>query len=193
MRFIVFLTVSLLLTTAVHGGDAQGRYAIKGVGAQSCADYNKARRNKLPEVYMFMGWFQGWMSNENRHRENTFDLASWQHTGTLLAALDAYCEKNEKYPFVGAAEALIASMRTSALDEQALLVTAEAGGRSVQVYDAVLARLQAALAESGDYLGAATGRFDEATGKAILAYQKREGLPETGLPDQVILQRLVHR
>lgn len=183
----------LLLSSAATAGDADGRYAIKGVGGQPCTDYNQKRKDQAPETYMYLGWFQGWMSNENRHAEETFDLASWQHTATLLAALDNYCRNNPEHPFVAATEALITAMRPGRLTAQTRLVTAETGERKVAVYAATLVRLQSALKQAGVFTGPADGTFGQQTEAAIRAYQKREKLPETGLPDQVILQRLVHR
>lgn len=187
------LATLLLIAPAALAGDSQGRFAIKGAGAETCAAYTAKRNAEAPETYMFLGWLQGWLSHENRVAEGTFDLASWQHPATLLAAMDAYCGENPEHPFVYAADALIAAMRPSRLGEQSLLITVEADGRRVELYAQTLKRLQDGLRQEGLLSDSTNGELTPETEAAIRAYQEREGLPITGLPDQTILQRLVHQ
>lgn len=187
------LLVSILLTfTIATAGDRQGRYAIKGAGAENCSTYTAIRKANKPETYMYMGWLQGWLSNENRHSKETFELASWQHTATLLAAMNAYCNDNPERPFVTGAEALITSMRADRLKTSSLQVNAEADGRSVSLYATTLRRLQEQLHKLDFLKSQPDGLFGSTTRDAIRSYQAQHGMKQTGLPDQAVLQQLVY-
>ena len=187
------LSAALLLgSPTLQALGQNGRYAIKGAGSQSCESYTHARQADSPQVYMYIGWFQGWLSNENRHATETFDLASWQHTATLMAALDQYCRRNPKSLFVSASEVLIKAMRPSRLQKDSRLIAAKTEGRSLAVYSEVLRRLQLRLRDQGLLKTRISGRFDEATSEAITSYQLQEAIPINGLPDQIVLQMLVH-
>ena len=187
------LSAALLLgSPTLQALGQNGRYAIKGAGSQSCESYTHARQADSPQVYMYIGWFQGWLSNENRHAEQTFDLASWQHTATLMAALDQYCKNRPDSLFADAAQALVRAMHPSRLQKDSSMVAAEAEGRSLAVYAEVLKRLQQRLRDKGLLSLRASGRFDAATSDAITHYQLKETIPINGLPDQIVLQMLVH-
>lgn len=53
-------------------------------------------------------------------------------------------------------------------------------------FNEVVQRVQRALIEAGYYKGAADGTFNEQTDKAIRLYQRREGLPQTGIADEAL-------
>ncbi len=58
------------------------------------------------------------------------------------------------------------------------------------VFTALVLAAQRDLAALGRYSGRADGRYDAATRAALIAYQKKNGLPVTGRPDQATLDRL---
>lgn len=130
----VITIILCLWMPTMQAADVDGRYAIKGVGANQCTTYTKHRKNDANEVYMYLGWLQGWLSKHNQLAANTFDLASWQHSGTLLAALDHYCEQQPHHAIVIASEALLTAMQPERLTHQSLLVTAQTNGKSVRLY-----------------------------------------------------------
>ncbi|NQU57882.1 MAG: peptidoglycan-binding protein [Rhodospirillales bacterium] len=51
-------------------------------------------------------------------------------------------------------------------------------------FNAMVQRVQRALAEAGYFRGLPDGHFNEETNKAIRTYQRREGLPQTGIADK---------
>ena len=65
-----------------------------------------------------------------------------------------------------------------------------ATGKANSVFTALVQAAQLDLAALGHYSGRADGRFDASTRTAIAAYQKKNGLPVTGRPDQETLDHL---
>ncbi|MCF8014617.1 MAG: peptidoglycan-binding protein [Chromatiaceae bacterium] len=184
----------LLVATPTWAADADGRFAIKGVGATSCGDFTSLLANQSPDAQRHLGWLQGFLTAENRHRAETFDLAAWQHPATLVAALQDYCRAHPQAAIYTAAMALIEAMEPGRLREQSLRVEARAAGKSISLYAVTLERLQRALIARGLLAeDGASGQFDAATQEAIEAFQRENDQPVTGLPDQRTLQALVHQ
>ena len=175
---------------AGFGADSNGRFAIKGAGAAYCERYAKARADKSPEYNLYSGWVSGYLTAVNQYSKNTFDVASWESVGLLLALLDGHCVRNPKDRFYKVVESMSVALVKNQLDERSPPVEVKVGERKLVIYEEVLRRVQKVLAKAGFYEGEPDGQFGPGTRKAIEAFQREKKLEVTGTPDQRTLLRL---
>jgi hypothetical protein len=180
----VLLAAKLCLAPLAWAADADGHFAIKGVGLQSCADYLAAREAKSPQYHQFGGWMNGYLSATNRYEDDTFDLVPWQSTGMLAAWLAGACEKNRDAQFVRVVTLLVNALGEERLRARSALVEYETDEGTDYVYAEVLRRAQQRLVDAGLYEGPFNGQLDTATKDALSRFQAEQDLAATGLPDR---------
>ena len=150
------------------------------------------RTGKKKELHAaFVGWLEGYLTATNRLAKNTYDLVAWQNRRILLALLQAHCKKNPDQRFYLAVRALTNALTPDRIRRQSRLIETEAGGKKVRIYRATLRRVQKALARRGLYAGRIDGRFGPNTRLGLEAFQQKEKLQLSGLPDQRTLFRLL--
>ncbi len=186
------VTVSLLLAGNVcPAADGEGRFMVKGGGRASCQTFLTAQQARNPEFVSLAGWLDGYLTALNQSETATYDIAPWQGTELLLAAISSECRRDPAQSFHTAAFRITESLRGARLVESSELVTATVGEQSVVVYREVVKRIQQRLQLRGHYTGELGGDYDAATIEAMKAFQAAKKLPVTGLPDQVTLTNLL--
>jgi len=185
LRRFACLLVLLPAAGTLHAADPDGNYAVKGAGIATCSAYNAAREGGGREYYMFAGWMEGFLTAGNLYEEETFDIAPWQNTEVLAAALDSWCKRNPQQKFHLAAAGLMREFFPARLRQQSTPVVVGGDEDGVVVYQAVLDRVTARLRELG-YLGESLAAGD-ATATALGRYQEAMEIPVSRLPDQLTL------
>ncbi len=167
-----------------------GAFAIKYPGNRSCSEFVEANRESGAENALFLGWLNGYLTGFNRYKEETVDIAPWQGLRLLAGLLLNYCQENPSRSFLVAVDAMAAALFPNRLKANSELVTIEGEETTLQLYRAILMRVQQSLTELGYYGRQIDGHFDEATKSALRAYQQDKAVPVTGLPDQETLYQL---
>jgi len=182
---IAVLACLQILPVPLFAADADGNYAIKGAGIATCDAFNQARESEGREYYMFAGWLEGFLTAANLYEKDTFDVAPWQNTEVLAAALESWCKRNPTEKFHLAAAALTREFFPARLKQQSTPIVVGGEEDGVVLYEAVLDRVAARLRELG-FLGdvMATG---DATAAALGRYQNEMEIPVTRVPDQLTL------
>jgi hypothetical protein len=171
--------------------DAEGQFAIKGLGAQTCQRHVEARQTRSAEYGNFRSWLQGYVTAANRYEIDTYDAAPWGSAEVWAAIIDNHCASNPDEPFATVVQKLIRSLMPEKLEARSPVLTVSADGLSVRVYEEVVRRIQQQLIEIGLYSDAADGQFGASTQEALATYQLSEGLDATGLPDPLTVWKLV--
>ncbi len=171
--------------------DADSQFAIKGVGLLSCQQYAEARAAGSALSESFRNWLDGYLTAVNRYEPQTYDTAPWGSGEILAVIIDNHCRSNPGESYVAAVQKLVLTLHEDRLARSSPIRTVSVDGRTVQIYEDVLRRVQAALAERGLYAGAPDGVFGPRTQSAIATYQISEGLDGTGLPDPLTVWKLV--
>lgn len=189
-----FVSGAILLTLTLVGSaqaaDSAGKFAVKGAGITRCNQYLKQVDEKKPEFYAYAGWIEGYLSGVNAYQKETFDIAPWQNTKLLALMLAAHCRKNPDESFAIAVRRMTEALFPQRLREQSELLVARSGDKGIRLYRGVVERIQLALADRGLYAGQPNGDYDKATREAVLAFQEKEKLEGSGLPDAATLLRL---
>ena len=189
LRIWVFLLS--LLPAAALGADAQALFSVKSVGTATCQRFVEARGKADKEYALFAGYVGGYLSAYNQFTPGVFDVMPWQTMETLAAMLDNYCRRHGQSNFAVAVTQLIKLLEADQLSRASGWVEAGDKKTKVKIYQETLRRVQVKLAELGHYRGKADGRFGADTRAALEKYQAVQGLPKTGLPDQLSLVNLL--
>jgi hypothetical protein len=179
----------MLLSSAAGAADGEGNFAVKGVGVTTCRDFLQARRTGGNEYLLYGGYVGGYISAYNQFQPQTFDVLPWHSVDTLARMLASFCEKSPQSLFAAVLSRLIKLIKEERIASSSPAV--RAGGTrpidGVMIYVEALRRTQEKLAQLGLYAGTPDGSFDDRTREALERFQLANGLPQTGLPDQVTL------
>lgn len=195
-----WLVAAALLVAVVPAGpmpavaeDESGTFAVEGIGQTRCSDYVQAREKRGQRYFNYGGWIDGYLTAYNHHTADTYDITPFENIDLLATVLGRFCQRHPEVPFFQAIASMVEELKPHRLRERGEPVTVEADGKEVTVYRIVIARVQDALSTSGYYDGAIDGAYGPKTREAIEAFQADRGLPQTGLPDQVTLLRLLRK
>jgi murein L,D-transpeptidase YcbB/YkuD len=189
----IVLAACLAAQAPARGAADRGEFGIKGIGATTCATVVHEYKAGTPNAMMYGGWLYGYMTAMNQTTAATFDLAPWQDLNTLTNFLVSYCAKNPKTTYAQAVFNMTSALKPKRLKSASQPLTLRRDGKSFILYADVLARMAQALKARGFYSGPVEGnkpQYTDELAKAVKAFQARNKLPETGLPDQFTLFRL---
>lgn len=178
------------LSMSALGADQNGKFAVKGAGKRTCADFVKAMENKSTDYYLYGGWLEGFISSYNQHQPNNYDITPWQTTELMLSLLQHHCLSNPESYFLSATNGLIKTLFPIRLDKENNLVKVQVGNGESYFYQEILMRAKARLKVLGLLENDTTPDFDRNDAIAFEKYQKSIGLEVTGMPDQKTLVSL---
>ncbi len=182
---ILVAAIAVLCAGPALSADDTGEFAIKGAGAQTCAGLLRAYETKSSDLGLYGGWIEGYLTAENRHTDKTYDLAPWQTTESLLALTGSACGKlPPDTRFIDAFYQIERLLVPSRLETKSAAEGIRSGTETLILYTDTIRSMKMRLSEAGFDPGPVDDPFDERTTKALAAFQKSRGLPETGLPDQ---------
>ena len=195
MKSIVFALsfAVLLLSHEVIALDKNGKFAIKGVGNISCREFVAHSKNDKSEKLLFAGWINGYLTAQNQHLKDNFDVTSWESIETLGNYLVGYCSKHEEVSFFQAVTLMVNTLHEERITEFKGASFIEKGVRGEQLYSQVVERVQRVLAEQGFYQGSVDGKINDPLKAAIINYKKKQGLTPTAELDQRILFKLLRQ
>ena len=176
----------------VRAADAEGRYAIKGVGLMNCGQLVQAfEKNRDPVLEVVASWLGGYITAQNRAKDGVVDVAPWQSILLLAELLANHCRAYPDQAVFVATDLMLRAMAPTAMAEQSESERIDAGdGRTIEIFRSVLQRAQRQLIEQGYLSGAADGRFGPKTAEAFGTFQAAKNLEITRLPDQQTLLAL---
>ncbi len=190
MRTMVLLGLLLLANTG-WASDKKGSFAPKGAGQITCRVFTAEHKKGSNAYLLFRGWLDGYITAINELTPDTFDITSWESTAFLASVADSHCSKHPDDQLLTVVMTIVKQLREHRVREQSPYVTAVAGSQKRVLYKFTLEKVQAELARRGGYAGPADGSFTDATRSALAAFQTKEKLPPTGLPDEQTLWRLL--
>lgn len=182
-RLALALTIGMTLCIpAAFAADSNGRFSVRGLGGHSCADY-LATAGKPAEMGAYSSWLLGYATARSRTESATFDMLPTQGGLDFVNVVGAVCRQRPSVLLETVADQtlrLLAPLRQAA---ETPLVQVQADGKSVAIRQASLQQLQTALIAKKSYKGTATGASSPQFVDALKAFQRKEGIAATGLPD----------
>ena len=184
--FFGIIAAPLLLGAAqTFAADADGQFAIKGGGLQSCGAFAEAFKSKSDDLKLYGGWIEGYLTGQNQRLENTYDVTPWQTTTTMLGAMNSVCQNQpEDTRFIDAFDLLVRTFIPSRLAKASSPVPLSYRGKSTLIYRDVLDLISNRLNQLGYENEVGDSGWSQGTSDALEQFQEKADLPKTGFPDQ---------
>ena len=165
-----------------RAADANGSFAIRGIGSESCGTYVAALA-KPDEFTRYASWLLGYATAHNRLAPDTYDIIPTEPGVDFPGVVAVVCRSNPQMLIENAASSAVTAIRPLRQTVASPLVQVSADGKTVSIHQDSLKRLQAALLAKQIFKGAANGVSSPSFTDALKAFQRKEGIPVTGLPD----------
>lgn len=108
-KHIVTLALAgLLSSTGASAADADGNYAIWGVGSKSCHQFNVARKND--DFAEHQAYVMGYLTDYNSRVPDTYNISGSRNIHDVLEWLDGHCRNSPMESFESALRAMTAAM-----------------------------------------------------------------------------------
>lgn len=190
MRRTVLPLLLCLLPLSSFAADAEGRFAVDGLGSRSCTEILVDLETEgRPAAYA--AWATGFLTGVNVFSAETYDITPWQSAGYVLAQVRAYCTQAPDDTLVGALGKFVVTLQPRRLRSESALVQVRNGGQAVALYETTLGEVRQMLAARGFAETAADLAEPLALTDALARFQRSAGLPASGLPDLATLQALL--
>lgn len=180
---------AIVLTLAPVAAVAQAA-AVESLGVRRCADLIKAQADDETLYAAYGVWIGGYLTAANAYEADTFDLTPWQPVELATAQIAIACKQQEQATIAAVTASYVQYLKDGRLTENSPLIRLRANDRAMFIYRAVLDDIRERLVASGATITDPEGKFGNSFGQAMLAYQRSNDLPETGLPDARTLTRL---
>lgn len=192
MRDLVSALVLALFATAGQAASTSGEFNVDGPGAQSCAFFVETMESGEPTaITAFSAWTEGFVSGVNVFRDDTFDVTPWQTPQLILSKMAAYCRENPDEAYVNALGKLISVLMPQRQTDPSPIIQVRYDGKAIALPVWVLNETRRALeTATAAQLSTPADSFDDTFAERLKVFQQAQGLPQTGLPDQVTLNRL---
>lgn len=171
-----------LAAGTAQAADASGNFAVRGLGSQTCATYVAAAA-KPEEFARYGNWLLGYASAQNRLMPDTYDVIPTEPGADFPNVVAVVCRTNPQILLENAAASAISVMKPLRQPATSPLIQFSVDGKSVAIRQDSLKRLQTALIAKQLFNGTANGASSAAFTDALKAFQRKEGIPVTGLPD----------
>ena len=188
--------IPLLLSLAsgqAWGADSNTLYSAKSVATLDCEQFLNAREKGGEAYVLYGGFIGGYVTAYNRYVPATFDISPWQTADTLANMLAHYCEDHRQENFGSAMGKLITILKADRLQAGSEKYLVENGEHSAAIYRETLRDVLQRLLADELYRGTADDDYNQRVTAALEAFQKANGLPVTGVPDQATLFRIYYR
>lgn len=175
---LIAASLAALSQAAVHAADADGNFAIRGVGSQSCGAVvealTRADDQQRGEIVMTLSiWMGGYLTHANRVIADRFDAVPFVSDVDMLAIVVDRCEAAPEALFETAAHdilALLAPVGVPGMSEVAQLAD------SVALRSSTVRALQQALIDRGFLEGDADGLVGPMTRAAVQRFNAAQGI-----------------
>ena len=183
--------ILMFASVSVQAADSKGQFAIKGVGNVACKQYIQESKERSHNAFLFAGWINGYLTAQNQHLADTFDVTSWETIHTLANYVGHYCEKNPDKSFYLAVATMLNAMFEKRIVGFSPVAVLGSGEDTLRIYKQTVQRAQQELAKQGMYKGKVDGEYGPEMKGALETYQKKLNLKVSGLPDQATLHHLL--
>lgn len=195
MNRFLFLA-ACLLPNYVFAASDDGNFAAKGIGQIECRAFIEDIDERSEMYWSLRGWIDGYVTGYNVYVDETFDITPFSlrpPSQVLLVLISRHCEKNPDVRSGVVLKSVLEDLHFTRTSRVSGVIEVRANGTVYPLYEETLIRIQRVLASEGHYDGEIDGMFGAATQAAISAFQKEEGIPESGAPTPFTVLRLLVR
>jgi hypothetical protein len=165
---------------------------LHGVGAVTCGDVTNALlKGNVAIRATLSSWLMGYISAMNRLQPDTYDAVPVQVPDAVINMVVGVCQKDANARVETAAYSVFHALASAALTAESPEVEMTANGQTTLLRKDTLIAVQKYLISEKLLRGDADGSFGPTTQTALTDFQKKQNLPQTGLPDPATIVRVL--
>ncbi|MGE0665594.1 MAG: peptidoglycan-binding protein [Sphingomonadales bacterium] len=187
------LMFGVAATQGAHAADPKGNYIVRGIGARPCSDYMAAVGKSAQDVMPYMSWMEGYLTGINRLQAQTFDVSPVTEAAVVGQMVRNYCTTQPTLRFETAVAQLMNFFAPYKVAEQSQLVEVTVGDSRAALRQSTLRWMQEKMKAQGLFAGTPDGLYGSTTKEALLAFQKANKIPESGVPDARTLVAFIQK
>ena len=184
-NYLYAIGLSALTATAAFATDAEGKFAVRGIGGQACSVWISISESpdvvtRREGIMAFQSWISGYLSASNRLQADTYDVVPFLDMVNILAITMNECKvapnelaENTVARVVGAFN------ETRVVAESPVLMVPDAGAQKPYRQETIKLAQQK-LADLAYLDGEPDGVLGPASSDALSLYQSERGLPVSG-------------
>ena len=183
--YLCAIGLSALTATAAFASDAEGKFAVRGIGGQACSVWISISESpddatRREGIMAFQSWIAGYLSASNRMQPNAYDVVPFLDMINVLAITMNECKAAPTELAENTVARVIGAFSASrVVVESPVLMVPDAGAEKPYRQETIKLAQQK-LADLG-YLGAAPdGVLGPASAEALSLYQSENGLTVSG-------------
>jgi murein L,D-transpeptidase YcbB/YkuD len=195
IRNLIAASLGVLLASsagAAMAADAQGNFAVRGIGSESCKSLNDQVAKKDPNTGMALeSWVAGYISSLNRVQGDTFDASPILANAAVAQMVANVCQRAPTAAVETVTHDIVHALSPARVQKASTNVEAKNATYTVVLRKETLTAIQAELQRQGLSKEAPTGLFTPATVAALKSFQAAHKLTQTGVPDPATLIALL--
>lgn len=188
---LIFSAAVVCIPTFSLSADVDGNYALRGLGSASCSEYTQALVNDPTQAQVFVAWMAGYITARSRTEEDTFDVLPLISGAEVAGLLRVVCSQNSDASVETALDASLRLFEPARVVSDSPLLELTHDNRTVLIRQSTFQQVQGALSLEGLYDGVVDGEYGPGSRSAIIAFQERRDLTQSGLPDADTLVALL--
>jgi hypothetical protein len=194
-RFVAIVFAAGLFVWAggvasARAADSKGVFAVHGVGVLSCGDVTSALlKGDVSVRASLLSWLMGYLSALNRIQPDTYDGTPVQIPDAVINMVVGMCQKDANARVETVAYSVFHALASAGLSAESPEVQVAANGQTTTLRKDTLIALEKYLIAEKLLRGDADGSFGATTQAALIDFQKKQNLPQTGLPDPATIVR----
>lgn len=189
MRLISILI--FFIFQIAQASDNKGEFAVDGAGSYPCKAYTNAWDEQSRDLYVFIGWLDGYLTGTNQYKASTFDLTPWQTSETMASLVYKACKNSPEDTFLVSAIKVLRFLKPTVASLQSDLVKISVNEQSIYLYKTTIELMQKKLSDLKYLDTYQPGSFNDENIAALKLFQKKNKLTATGFPDQTSLITLL--
>lgn len=194
----ILSAISIFVATAALGADADGKFAVRGIGGQACSVWTSiaastdeaARRDG---ILALQAWIAGYLTATNRLKAETYDAVPFLDMINVLAITMNECKAAPYELAENTLARVVGAFDKVKVTAESPIVTVPDAGAEKPYRQATIQLAQQKLVDLGHLTATPDGVMGPATTEALTLYQSANGLTPNGeLSVDTIFKLLLH-
>jgi len=176
---------SIFVATAAFGSDADGKFAVRGIGGQACSVWTSiaastdeaARRDG---ILAFQAWIAGYLTATNRLKADAYDAVPFLDMINVLAITMNECKATPDELAENTVARVVGAFDKAKVTAESPIVMVPDAGAEKPYRQATIKLAQQKLVDLGYLAADPDGVIGPATTEALTLYQSENGLTSNG-------------
>lgn len=177
--------LSLLVATAAYGSDAEGKFAVRGIGGQACSVWTSIAESpdeavRRDGILAFQAWIAGYLTATNRLKADAYDAVPFLDMINVLAITMNECKTAPDELAENTVARVVGAFDKAKVTAESPIVMVPDAGVEKPYRQETIKLAQQKLVDLGYLTAEPDGVLGPASSEALTLYQSENGLTSNG-------------